>query len=63
MRATSVAQLVPIARPAGVDTYKWVSVDLSQQTLTAYEGDRAVFATLLMVFIAGTIHVLFSGLL
>lgn len=34
-------------RPPGVPAGgKWIHVDLSEQVLTAYEGDRAVFATL-----------------
>jgi hypothetical protein len=41
-----VAKITPIARPAGVDTTKWVGVDLYEQTLIAYEGDRPVFSTL-----------------
>jgi hypothetical protein len=41
-----VAKLTPIERPADVDTEKWVSVDLYEQTLIAYEGDTPVFATL-----------------
>lgn len=35
------------ARPAGVGpTARWLDVDLDQQTLTAWVGDRPVFATL-----------------
>jgi lipoprotein-anchoring transpeptidase ErfK/SrfK len=35
------------ARPDGVAaTQRWVDIDLNEQTLTAYEGDREVFATL-----------------
>ena len=35
-------------RPAGVPAdARWVHVDLSEQTLTAYEGDALVFATLI----------------
>lgn len=34
-------------RPEGVDpTDKWIEVDLYEQTLAAYEGDRMVYATL-----------------
>ncbi|MEC7525759.1 MAG: L,D-transpeptidase [Myxococcota bacterium] len=37
----------PIARPDGIgEDARWVHVDLSEQTLVAYEGDRPVFATL-----------------
>ncbi len=43
----NIAKLDPIPRPAGVDTFKWVSVDLYEQTLVAYEGDKPVFATLI----------------
>ncbi len=36
------------ARPAGVGPgQKWIDVDLTQQTVAAYEGDRMVFATLM----------------
>ncbi len=41
-----VARINPIERPEGVDTDKWVAVDLYEQVLTAYEGDTPVFATL-----------------
>ena len=41
-----VAKILPVARPAEVDTDKWVSVDLYEQVTIAYEGDRPVFATL-----------------
>ena len=38
---------LPISRPAGVEqTDRWVHVDLSDQTLVAYEGDRPVFTTM-----------------
>ncbi|MCB0168827.1 MAG: L,D-transpeptidase family protein, partial [Anaerolineae bacterium] len=36
------------ARPEGVGrTDKWIEVDLYEQTLAAYEGDRMVYATLI----------------
>lgn len=41
-----VAKVIPIERPAGVDTHKWISVDLYEQVAIAYEGDKPVFATL-----------------
>jgi hypothetical protein len=41
-----VAKILPIAKPAAVDTHKWVSVDLYEQVAIAYEGNRPVFATL-----------------
>jgi hypothetical protein len=40
----------PPSIPAGA---KWIVVDLSQQTMTAYEGDTAVFATLIS---SGKVH-------
>jgi hypothetical protein len=37
----------PVARPALVPRHaRWIHVNLAEQTLTAYEGDRPVFATL-----------------
>jgi hypothetical protein len=37
----------PIAPPRGVPPgEKWIHIDLSEQTLVAYEGERPVFATL-----------------
>jgi len=43
------------ARPLGVAPgEKWVAVNLSQQTLAAYEGDRMVFATLVSTGLPGT---------
>jgi lipoprotein-anchoring transpeptidase ErfK/SrfK len=41
-----VARVVPVARPAD-STDKWVNVNLYEQVLTAYEGDKLVFATLI----------------
>lgn len=43
----NIAKMTPIARPPEVDTEKWVSVDLYEQTLIAYEGDKPVFGTLI----------------
>lgn len=45
--AESVARITPIARPAGVDSQRWVGVDLANQMLIAYDGTRPVFATLI----------------
>lgn len=41
-----VAKIIPTEKPEGVDTHKWVSVDLYEQVAIAYEDDRPVFATL-----------------
>jgi hypothetical protein len=43
---TRVARPQPVKRPDGV-TGKWFSVDLFEQTLVAYDNDKAVFATLI----------------
>jgi hypothetical protein len=43
-----VGKVAPSARPAGVEPgAAWVEVDLFEQTLAAYEGDRMVYATLI----------------
>jgi L,D-transpeptidase-like protein len=42
-----LAKMTPIGKPPGVDTHKWVGVDLYEQTLIAYEDDKPVFATLI----------------
>jgi len=42
---TRVAKVKPVQRPAAI-TGKWVAVDLFEQTLVAFDGDKAVFATL-----------------
>ena len=47
VRETALRIIDPIARPTQVpEGDRWIHVDLSDQTLVAYEGDRAVFATL-----------------
>ena len=43
----NVAKVVPIQRPQAVDTNRWVGIDLYEQTLTAYEGNIPVYATLI----------------
>jgi lipoprotein-anchoring transpeptidase ErfK/SrfK len=42
----NVAQISPVDKPADVDTERWISVDLYEQTLVAYQGDQPIFATL-----------------
>jgi hypothetical protein len=43
-----VAKVKPVDRPAEVaETDRWIAVDLFEQTATAYEGDRMVYATLI----------------
>jgi len=41
-----VAKILPIEQPDGIETSKWISVDLYEQVLIAYEGETPVFATL-----------------
>lgn len=41
-----VAKILPQTRPVEVDTERWISIDLYEQVLVAYVGDRPVFATL-----------------
>ena len=47
IRAYAVSEVRSVERPPGVGAEeRWVHVDLSEQTLTAYEGDEAILATL-----------------
>lgn len=46
VKQTQVAMIKPVERPEGVNTERWISVDLYEQVLVAYEGTRPVFATL-----------------
>jgi lipoprotein-anchoring transpeptidase ErfK/SrfK len=47
LRAYAVAAAEKIKRPTGLEPDEhWVHVDLSEQTLVAYIGDRPVFATI-----------------
>lgn len=46
VKQTQVAMYQPIERPESVDTERWISVDLYEQVLVAYEGDTPVYATL-----------------
>ncbi|MBZ0309739.1 MAG: L,D-transpeptidase, partial [Anaerolineae bacterium] len=42
-----VAKVKPVVRPAEIGADElWIAVDLFEQTVVAYEGDRMVFATL-----------------
>lgn len=41
-----VAKYIPVERPADVDTVRWISIDLYEQVVVAYEGNRPVFTTL-----------------
>lgn len=47
MRAYAVGEAAKIKRPPGIESDEhWIHVDLSDQTLVAYIGDRPVFATI-----------------
>lgn len=43
---TSVARITPVERPESIQTKRWLSIDLYEQTLVAYEESRPLFATL-----------------
>ncbi len=43
----NVAKIAPVTKPEGVESQKWVSVDLYEQVMIAYDGDTPVFATLI----------------
>lgn len=44
---TQVAKIIPVERPVDVNTERWFSIDLYEQVLIAYEGEQAVYATLI----------------
>jgi lipoprotein-anchoring transpeptidase ErfK/SrfK len=47
MRARDLARARPSDRPGSVaPNERWIDVDVTQQVMVAYEGDRAVYATL-----------------
>jgi hypothetical protein len=65
IRQIYVGQVEVTPRPEGVDPEaKWVQVNLFEQTLAAYEGDRMVYATLISSGLAvwNTPPGLFSGI-
>lgn len=43
----NISKIIPVDRPTDVNTDKWVSVDLYEQVLIAYENTTPVFATLI----------------
>lgn len=48
LQQTRVAKPKPVQRPEGIEAHEiWVAIDLFEQTLVAYEGDRLVYATLI----------------
>ena len=47
VRAADVNEVRKLARPPGItEAAQWIDVDLGEQVLVAYEGDKPVFATL-----------------
>lgn len=44
---THVSKVQPIERPEGVETDRWIGIDLYEQSLIVYEDDQAIFATLI----------------
>ena len=42
-----VSKVILLERPADVDTLLWISIDLYEQVVIAYEGETPVFATLI----------------
>ncbi len=44
---TQIAKFLPVARPPEIDTERWISVDLYEQVVVAYEGVQPVFTTLI----------------
>lgn len=61
----NVAQVLPVERPADVTTERWISIDLYEQIVIAYEGATPVFATLIATGLdrwptrEGTYHIYF----
>ncbi len=47
VKQTQVARVLPVERPADVDTERWISIDLYEQVLIAYNGETPFFATLI----------------
>jgi hypothetical protein len=47
VKQTQIAKVLPVERPDDVDTDRWISIDLFEQVLIAYEGETPVFATMI----------------
>jgi hypothetical protein len=43
---TQIAKFLPVARPPEIGTERWVSVDLYEQVMIAYEGETPVYTAL-----------------
>ncbi|MFW5709106.1 MAG: L,D-transpeptidase [Chloroflexota bacterium] len=46
VKQTNVAKILSVSPPDGINTQRWVSIDLYEQVAVAYDGGRPVFATL-----------------
>jgi hypothetical protein len=44
---TQVAKVIPVERPEEVTTDIWVGIELYEQVVIAYEGDKPIFTTLI----------------
>lgn len=44
---THVSKIAPMTKPDSVLTERWIAIDLYEQNLVVYEGERALFATLI----------------
>ncbi len=42
----NVAKYVPIEKPEAVETERWVGIDLYEQVMTVYDGEKPIFTTL-----------------
>jgi hypothetical protein len=47
VKQTQVAKVLPVERFEEIDTERWISIDLYEQVLVAYNGDQPFFATLI----------------
>jgi hypothetical protein len=47
VKQTQVAKVLPVERFDEIDTERWISIDLYEQVLIAYNGDTPFFATLI----------------
>jgi LysM repeat protein len=45
--SSAVAQPAPAAKPVAASAGRWIDINLSQQRLIAYQGNKAVFSTLI----------------
>lgn len=53
VKQTQVARVLPVERTEEIDTERWISIDLFEQVMIAYEGATPIFATLISSGLAG----------